>query len=449
MAESSFVPHEVSARRNTERALSVRVVIAIVLMLALAFFSSSPAVSQEGPQPPDWFDECDTEKFNKLSPEHKQDIDKQPTRRGKRDALRQLTVAQDIECGDNNEEKNPPSDIAEEENPEQQRQEIDEAQEDNQGQTEDQEQSDQEYQEEGTLEEDNNGGLIIGMFTSIISFISEKVGEAGAEQAAGFLTGNAFSLPTPDGELRIMYERVSDIMKPGAVLLLLITGLLMTLRGANYNTAYATQSALPKIVLFIAGLAFFPQLMNMLSTWSEAFADAVLGSSELDGGFEKLISNFFTPGATLFAGIIFFFTTFLLIGLVAVTALKSFLFGVLFIVGPLAMFLYPISNFSGIASAWFKGVIACFVIPILWVIEMRIGMLFIDSPEILLGDMPGLGLYSGIMVAMLTYAMLKTPFMVLQYCFYGNTGGGGIVGKVGTAILVKSLLGGKGKGGDD
>ena len=60
-------------------------------------------------------------------------------------------------------------------------------------------------------------------------------------------------------------------------------------------------------------------------------------------------------------------------------------------------------SLSGITGAWFKGILACFVIPILWVVEILIVATFIETPEIFLGDVPGLGLYSGIMLVVLTY----------------------------------------------
>lgn len=221
----------------------------------------------------------------------------------------------------------------------------------------------------------------------------------------------------------------------------MITGLMMTLRGTNYNTTYATQSALPKIVFFIAGLAFFPEIMSLLSGWSQSFANGLIGNSELDAAFTKVVSNSLSPGSTAFTGILLVFASFLLFGLVIVCVLKSFLFGVLFIVGPLAMFLYPISSLAGITTAWFKGVLACFIIPVLWVIEIRIGTTFIESPGILLGDVPGLGVYSAVMVVVLSYAMLKTPFIVIQYCFYGNSGGTGIVGHVGRAAVAATAIG--------
>lgn len=428
-----------SKNASLQRA-AVTTMAILILMAALLGFAASPGIAQGGSQPPDYFTDCDKEKFEQLPQTAQDGILEQTDREQQKNALDSAAGAVGANCT-GEEDPTTANDLSEEEDLGEQGEQRDEQQDENQAQTREDEQSDEEYAQEGSLDEDDGGGLVVGMFTSIIDFVSERVGEAAANEAADFLTGAAFSLPTPEGELRSMYDQVSNIMKPGAVLLVLITGLMMTLRGANYSTAYATQSALPKIVFFIAGLAFFPEIMNMLSTWSQSFADAVIGTSELDGAFERVISNTLTPGSTIFTGIILFATLFLLIGLVIVCALKSFLFGVLFIVGPLAMFLYPIRNFSGLTSAWFKGVLACFVIPILWVIEIRIGTTFIESPQILLGDAPGLGVYSAVMVVVLTYAMLKTPFMVIQYCFYGNAGGGGLVGHMGRAAVTATMIG--------
>ena len=405
--------------------------LALGLALALSFFAANPAAAQEDSDAPGTFDECQTEQFDQLGEEDQQEVTDEPSAVGRADALQDLAEEQNLECEDAS---------------------------DNSGDTRGttggitsepdsggwQDTADQ--QDESSDEDDGGGilgGIGSGILEDIINYISESVGQAAAEEATQFLTGAAFNLPQPEGEINNMYEQVSTIMKPGAVVLLLMTGLLMTLKGANYNTAYATHSALPKIVVFVAGLAFFPEIMNLLSTWSQSFADALIGTSELDGAFERIVRNNVTPGSNLFAGIITFVTFFLLIGLVLVCALKSFLFGILYIVGPLAMFLYPIKNLSGITGAWFKGVLACFVIPILWVVEIRIGTTFIETPELLLGNVPGLGLYSGILLVVLTYTMFKTPFVVVQYCIYGQTSGNGIVGHLARAALVSKLIYGR------
>lgn len=428
-----------SSNSPTARRLGAIWLATIILMVGLSGFASGSAEAQGESASPEYFTDCDKEKFEQLPQTAKEGILDESDREQQKKALDSAAGGVGANCTG---EKNPTTsnDLSEEDDPEKQREERDDQQAENEKQAEKDKQSDEEYAQEGSLDE-GGGGLGVGIFTGIIDFLSKSLGEGLANQATKFLTGAAFSLPTPEGEIKGMYDQVSNIMKPGAVVLVLITGLMMTLRGTNYNTAYATQSALPKIVVFIAALAFFPQIMSLLSTWSESFANAIIGTSELDSAFEKIISNIFTPGSTVFTGIILVATAFLLVGLVIVCVLKSFLFGVLFILGPLVMFLYPISSLSGITTAWFKGVLACFVIPILWVIEIRIGSTFIESPQILLGDAPGLGIYSAVMVVVLTYAMLKTPFIVIQYCFYGNSGGTGIVGHVGRAAVAATAIG--------
>lgn len=415
----------------------------MILMVGLGGFAPGSAEAQGGSAPPGYFTDCDKEKFEQLPQTAKEGILDESDREQQKKALDSAAGAVGANCtGD--EDPTTANDLSEEDDPETQREAREQQQAENEDQTEEDEQSDEEYAQEGSLDEggdDEGGGMVVGLFMGIIDFIAESLGEKLADQATKFLTGAAFSLPTPEGEIRNAYDEVSNIMKPGAVLLVLITGLMMTLRGTNYNTVYATQNALPKIVLFIAALAFFPQIMMLLSTWSEAFANAVLGTSGLDDAFQKVIRNSITPGSTIFTGIMLFASSIGLAGLVIVCVLKSFLFGVLYIVGPIAMFLYPISNLSGIASSWFKGVLACFLIPIVWVIEIKIGAVFIESPEILLGNMPGLGVYTAVMVVVLVYVMLKTPFTIIQYCFYGRTSENGIMGHLGRATLTATAIG--------
>jgi hypothetical protein len=131
----------------------------------------------------------------------------------------------------------------------------------------------------------------------------------------------------------------------------------------------------------------------------------------------------------------------LILGLVLISLVKSFLFAVLFIAGPLAMFLYPIPALSGIATSWFKGTLACTAIPLLWCIEVWIGTAVIESPEMVFGDMPGVRLFSSITVIILTWVMIKTPFKVFEYCFYGYTSGGGLTTQIGRGVATAATIG--------
>lgn len=290
--------------------------------------------------------------------------------------------------------------------------------------------------------EDGGGDGNIGarIFAGILEWAFEDRLQANAEKLTDMLTVSAFTLPTPEGEIRTFYERTSGVVQPGAVVLLLLTGLMMTLRGTNYNTAYATQSALPKIVIFIAGLAFFPQIMVFISDLSSNLSNALLDENTMANALQRVQTNQIFLGFTLIGVLVNICAFVLILGLVLISLVKSFLFAVLFIAGPLAMFLYPIPALSGIASSWFKGTLACTAIPLLWCIEVWIGTAVIESPEMVFGDMPGVRLFSSITVLILTWVMIKTPFKVFEYCFYGYTSGGGITSQIGRGVATAATI---------
>lgn len=288
------------------------------------------------------------------------------------------------------------------------------------------------------------GGIAEDVFNTIMNNIVEKVADAAAGWAEDFLTEGAFSLPAPDGEIKTFYDQVSTIVQPGAVALLLLTGLMLTLRGANYNTSYATQNALPKIVFFFAALAFFPEVMTMISDLAKNIADALVDPSQLSDSFVRVLEAQAKTGGLL-GGAIVLVGALLLLFLFAISVFKSFLFGVLFIVGPLAMFVYPIPSLSGLTAQWFKATIACTAIPLLWAIEASVGSALIGSPEAMFGDTFANNIIVPVLVLVLAYVMVKTPFKVFEWCFYGYSSGSGMVGHVARAGAAKLALGGFGR----
>jgi hypothetical protein len=300
----------------------------------------------------------------------------------------------------------------------------------------------------GNANDDSEGGLVSGIaedvFNTIMNNAVEKVADAAAGWAEDFLTEGAFSLPAPDGEIKTFYDQVSTIVQPGAVVLLLLTGLMLTLRGANYNTSYATQNALPKIVFFFAALAFFPEVMTMISDLAKNIADALVDPSQLSDSFVRVLEAQAKTGGLL-GGAIVLVGALLLLFLFAISVFKSFLFGVLFIVGPLAMFVYPIPSLSGLTAQWFKGTIACTAIPLLWAIEASVGSALIGSPEAMFGDTFANNIIVPVLVLVLAYVMVKTPFKVFEWCFYGYSSGSGMVGHVARAGAAKLALGGFGR----
>jgi hypothetical protein len=321
---------------------------------------------------------------------------------------------------------------------------------------------------EGAQEQDSgdDGGLVeqIGMdvFGSIMTSIVEKVSEAAAALVEKFLTDAAFTLPDPQGEINLFYDKMSGVVQPGAIVLLLLTGLMLTLRGTNYNTAYATQNALPKIVFFFGALAFFPEVMAMISDLTQGIASALLDPSEISAAFQKLLSSAGTgalfAGATgaatggtisgalaIFAGIIAVVGAVLCFLLVLLNIFKGFMFGALFIAGPLALFAYPIPALSGLATQWFKGMLACTAIPLLWSLEAAIGTAIIADPAMIFGDVPGVGLYSTLVLLILMWMMIKTPFKVLEWAFFGYSSGNSFVGHVAKAAASSLATRGIGK----
>lgn len=287
----------------------------------------------------------------------------------------------------------------------------------------------------------DDGGIGARIFSGILEWAFEDRLEDGAGRLIDMLSGSAFTLPTPEGEIRTFYERSSSIVQPGAVFLLLLTGLMMTLRGTNYNTAYATQSALPKIVIFIAGLAFFPQIMMFISELSSGLADALLDKDTMANAIQRVIVNQAFLNFTIIGVLVNICVFVLVMGLVLISFVKSFLFAVLFIAGPLAMFLYPIPALSGIATSWFKGTLACTAIPLLWCIEVWIGTAVIETPEMVFGNLPSTRVFSSITVIVLTWVMIKTPFKVFEYCFYGYTSGGGMTSQIGRGVATAATVG--------
>lgn len=412
-----------------------------VLTAALLGFAASPGLAQGESQPPDYFTDCDKEKFEQLPQSAQEGILDQDDREQQKNALDSAAGAVGANCT-GEDDPTTADELSEEEDLGEQGEQRDDQQEENQEQAAEDEGSDEEYAQEGSLDEGGgDGGIGAQIFSGILQWAFEDRIEDGASRLADMLTGSAFALPTPDGEIRTFYERTSAVVQPGAVVLLLLTGLMMTLRGTNYNTTYATQSALPKIVIFIAGLAFFPQIMVFISELSSNLAGALLDDDTMANAVKKVTVNQAFLNFTLIGVLVNLCVFILVFGLVIISFAKSFLFAVLFIAGPLAMFLYPIPALSGIATSWFKGTLACTAIPLLWCVEVWVGTTIMETPEMVFGDMPSARVFSSITVIILTWVMIKTPFKVFEYCFYGYTSGGGITSQIGRGVATAATVG--------
>jgi hypothetical protein len=282
------------------------------------------------------------------------------------------------------------------------------------------------------------------------------------EKLADGVSEAAFALPPLGQEDGLVghYNDMVDLVKPALVVGLLLLGLLMMVQSANYNTQYAVLHGLPKLGFVALCLAFFPQFMQMLSELSASIGDqlgSMTGSEGVGGALDSIMQDILDlPGAEvvfvanpqlpmLIAALLLIPTLVMLLLVLIISVVKNMLFGVLVISGPAALIAYPIPGLSGITGAWFRAVVACFFLPILFAIEMTVGTWLVKAPEILgSGDNVAM---SAILLVVMLYVMVKTPFKVLEWAFQGTySPGGGMLSQIAKGLIKKEAMHGLSKG---
>ena len=282
------------------------------------------------------------------------------------------------------------------------------------------------------------------------------------EKLADGVSEAAFALP-PLGQkdgLVGHYNDMVDLVKPALVVGLLLLGLLMMVQSANYNTHYAVLYGLPKLGFVALCLAFFPQFMQMLSDLSASIGDqlgSMTGSEGVGGALDSIMQDILDlPGAEvvfvanpqlpmLIAALLLIPTLVMLLLVLIISVVKNMLFGVLVIGGPAALIAYPIPGLSGITGAWFRAVVACFFLPILFAIEMTVGTWLVKAPE-MLGSSGNVAM-SAILLVVMLYVMVKTPFKVLEWAFQGTySPGGGMLSQIAKGLVKKEAIHGLSKG---
>lgn len=212
----------------------------------------------------------------------------------------------------------------------------------------------------------------------------------------------------------------------------------MTLRAADYNTAYAAQYGIPKIVVVLAGIAFFPEIVRMLAELSQSIIDQLIDRRTLEAGMEEVYEGNIPRH---FAGLttpIWIVKLVLNLLLYLSVVLKNFLFGLLFVVGPLALVFHAIPGYSDVTGAWLRGVLACLVIPVLWALEFAVGYRFVAEPDMIFSVSGAAGIPSFLLSLGIVYIAYKTPWKVFEWAFYSYSPGGG--SGVRTAISAIGLL---------
>lgn len=296
---------------------------------------------------------------------------------------------------------------------------------------------------EGGGEGDGEGpinGLAIGMFEAIWGFIADRIegaAKAQAEDMSEQITEGRYMLDPPNNGLVAVYEDTSNWAKPGAIALLLVLALSMTLRATNYNTAYAAQTGIPKIVVVLAGIAFFPEIIDMIAGLTRSMSEAVVDEAALQEGLQTVYTgNMLRPGGI--TSVVWIAKLILSVLIIFAIAVRNLLFGILFVIGPLAMIFHAIPRFSDVAAAWLRGMLACFAISVLWALEFGIGFRFVADPDLIFSDGIGSGLLPVMLSLGIVYLVWKTPWWVYQWAFYSYSTGGGSGAR--TAISALGLL---------
>lgn len=268
-----------------------------------------------------------------------------------------------------------------------------------------------------------SGAEAIGLKTALtlLDMFINDVLLAGIEQAAETITESAFALPPQQGKIVDEYNKLMELVRPAVLIGILLLGGLMMAQSANYNAAYAAQYGLPKLFFVALTLVFFPDLMNFVSDVSGSLSQGMMGQASVGGALKNLLAKTVTGNMTGM-GILMFFAwiaIFCMIFLVmAVAILKNILFALLYIMGPLAIVCYPIPGLSAVAGAWFRGIMACALIPLAFTIEIMVGSWIIESPELVFGPAGEiLPIFTALAVVILLWIMWKTPFWIMGWAF--------------------------------
>lgn len=292
---------------------------------------------------------------------------------------------------------------------------------------------------------DGDGGFLndiaVDMLKSIGTWIGDGI-QAEAEKRTENMTDQIrdgrYQIDPPSNDLTEIYEGFADWAKFAAIPLLLLLGLSMTLRGANYDTAYAVQTGLPKIITMIAGMAFMPEIIGVIADVSREISNAVIDQQAMEEGFNRLIEGQLTRAFTGLGGIqiiVWLIKLILSVLILFAVAFTNLVFGILYVIGPLALIFYAIPRFSDVAAAWFRGILACFAISVLWAVEFGVGFRFIGDPT-LLYEGTGSSLLPLLFNVGLLWLIWKTPWYVFQWAFYSYSAGGGGGGMRGAMTAV-------------
>lgn len=283
-------------------------------------------------------------------------------------------------------------------------------------------------------EEKGLTGMVLGFFKGILSWVFDSTIGWAIDNMADTMSEDLLPLPEPKETAVGFYEDTAETMRPAILVGILILGLMMMLRTQSYDMAYASFSGLPRLVGVGIALAFLPVFMDILTGLATGISQEFFPKEgQINNAASSLFKAALTNMLTMnFLNIILMIMLAVVGFLVILTAfLKNIFFLVLFIAAPFALVGSLIPGCQQIAGAWFRGMLACALIPSFWAIELGVGSFIVQNPEAIFGGMAegGTFLRSGAVTTigaiLILWLMYKTPFKILEWAFQSYGSGGG------------------------
>ena len=287
-------------------------------------------------------------------------------------------------------------------------------------------------------------GMAVGAFKAILEWLYGVTVEKPSEEMNTLLTEEAFQMPEVDAAgIGGFYDKTSDLVKPGAVLVMLYLGYLMMFQGASYNANVAVQNVLPKIFIFFAMIGFLPDLLRMVSDLTSALSQTFVTQN----GLEAFLSGEGSVGSQGaedqgFMVVLANTAAFIMMILVLfMCGIKNIVFTQLYILAPLALLCWAVPQLSSVAAMWARGITACLILPLLFAAEFAIGGLMINNPGSVFG--PGLGndsvLTAPVIAIVVLYVVWRTPKHLLSWVLSGQSASPGMVSQVVRAVVIRRI----------
>jgi hypothetical protein len=288
-------------------------------------------------------------------------------------------------------------------------------------------------------------GMAVGAFKAILGWLYGVTVEKPSEEMTKLLTEEAFQTPEVDSAgIGAFYDKTSNLVKPGAVLVMLWVGYLMMFQGASYNANVAVQNVLPKIFIFFAMIGFLPDLLRMVSDLTSALSQTFVNEE----GLEAFLSGKGSAGANApvdrgFMYVLGHTAGFIMMILVLfMCGIKNIVFTQLYILAPIPLLCWAVPQLSSVAAVWARGITACLVLPLLFSAEFAIGALMINNPGNVFGE--GLGNDSTLMSLVITivvlYVVWRTPKHLLSWALSGNSASPGMVSHLVRSVVVRKFI---------